>query len=214
VARDQLADEIASLEQTAQGPLAARVQKFADDRKLLDDRLSQLTTQFARLATVRKEIEGLFANFDRALDSLGETTEAEGEVDIDARVQELAAYIEATQAHIDEIERRSAAFGQIRSRLGELQARLNPLEAADGGVVSVIGELRQIRDRLFTRIKQIEEDEDGGLAERVKKFGETKRELEDRVANLTEEFSRLATIRRDIAGLFEKLSGAVNASAN
>ena len=67
VARDQLADEIASLEQTAQGPLAARVQKFADDRKLLEDRLSQLTTQFARLATLRKEIEGLFANFDRAL---------------------------------------------------------------------------------------------------------------------------------------------------
>ncbi len=119
-----------------------------------------------------------------------------------------------TQAHIDEIERRSAAFAQIRNRLGELQARLNPLEAADGGVVSVIGELRQIRDRLFTRIKQIEEDEDGGLGERVKKFGETKRELEDRVANLTEEFSRLATIRREIAGLFEKLSGAVNASAN
>ena len=51
--------------------------------------------------------------------------------------------------------------------------------------MSVIGELRQIRDRLFNKIKQIEEDEDGGLAERVKKFSETKRELEDRVEDLT-----------------------------
>jgi ribosomal protein L29 len=74
--------------------------------------------------------------------------------------------------------------------------------------------LRQIRDRLFAKIRQIDEDEDGGLAERVKKFSETKRELEERVSSLTEQFSKLATIRRDIAGLFDKLSGAVNASAN
>ncbi len=75
-------------------------------------------------------------------------------------------------------------------------------------------ELRQMRDRLFARIRQIEEDDDGGLAERVKKFSETKRDLEDRVASLTEQFSKLATIRKDIAGLFDRLSGAVNASAN
>jgi uncharacterized coiled-coil DUF342 family protein len=80
--------------------------------------------------------------------------------------------------------------------------------------VTLIEELRQIRDRLFAKIRQIDEDEDGGLAERVKKFSETKRELEERVSSLTEQFSKLATIRRDIAGLFDKLSGAVNASAN
>jgi hypothetical protein len=34
------------------------------------------------------------------------------------------------------------------------------------------------------------------------------------VSTLTEQFSKLATIRKDIAGLFDKLSGAVNASTN
>ena len=78
----------------------------------------------------------------------------------------------------------------------------------------LVDELRDSRDRLFAKIRQIEEDDDGNLAERVKKFSDTKRELEERVSTLTEQFSKLATIRKDIAGLFDKLSGAVNASTN
>jgi chromosome segregation ATPase len=212
--RDQLADEIGTIEQTPQGPITARVQKFADEKKLLDDRLVQLNAQFAKLATLRKDVEGLFSNFDRALDLLSGTDAAEEGADIDTRVEELATFIEATQAHLDEIERRSVSFAQLKTKLSELQVRLGPLEADKGGVVNLIGELHEIRDRLFAKIRQIEDDDDGGLAERVKKFSETKRELEDRVSNLTEQFSKLATIRKDIAGLFEKLSGAVNASAN
>lgn len=211
---DQLAEEIGSLEQTPQGTLVARVQKFDDDKKALNDRLSQLNAQFSKLATLRKDISGLFGNFDRALDMLADATDDEGEADIDARVEEVATFIEATQAHLDEIERRAVAFGQLKTKLGDLQTRLQPLEATEGGVVNLVGELREIRDRLFAKIRHIEDDDDGGLAERVKKFNETKRELEERVSSLTEQFSKLATIRKDIAGLFEKLSGAVNTSAN
>ncbi len=213
-ARDQLAQEIGSLEQTPHGPLAGRVQGFTDEKKALDDRLSLLDAEFAKLATLRHDMTALFERFDRALDVLGGASQAEGAADIDTRVEELATFIEGTQAHLDEIERRSAAFSQLKIRLGELQSRLAPLAAENGGVASLVSELRQMRDRLFTRIRQIEEDDDGGLAERVKKFSETKRDLEDRVASLTEQFSKLATIRKDIAGLFDRLSGAVNASTN
>ncbi len=213
VSRDQLADEIGAIEQTQQGPLADRVQKLVDEKKLLDERVSQLSTQFNRLGSLRKDVEGLFANFDRALDMLSEKAKEGDETDIDARVAELGTFIEATQAHLGQIERRAVTFAQLKSKLGDLQSRLTPLEAEDG-VVHLIGELREIRDRLFSKIRQIEDDEDGDLAERVKKFSETKRELEDRVSSLTEQFSKLATIRKDIAGLFDKLSGAVNASTN
>jgi len=212
--RDRLAQDVGSLEQTPQGTLAARVQKFAEDRNLLDDRLSQLDAQFSKLATLRGDIASLSTHFDHALDALADPKVEVGAADIDSRIEELVTFIEATQAHLDEIERRAGAFGQLKTKLGELQSRLLPLEADQGGVVTLIEELRQIRDRLFAKIRQIDEDEDGGLAERVKKFSETKRELEERVSSLTEQFSKLATIRRDIAGLFDKLSGAVNASAN
>jgi chromosome segregation ATPase len=212
--RDRLVEDIGALEQTPQGPLAERVQKFANESKQLDDRLAQLNAQFAKLATLRMDLAGLFANFNRALDVLSETTEERGAGDIDARVEELATFIEATQAHLDDIERRAVAFAQLKTKLGDLQSRLVPLDAAEGGVANLIEELKDVRDRLFAKIRQIEEDDDGGLAERVKKFTETKRELEKRVSSLTEQFSKLATIRKDIAGLFEKLSSAVNASAN
>jgi chromosome segregation ATPase len=212
--RDRLAQEVGSLEQTPQGMLAARVQKFADDRNKLDDRLTLLDAEFSKLAALRGDIASLSTHFDHALDALADPKVEDGAADIDARIEELATFIEATQAHLDEIERRAGAFGQLKTKLGELQSRLLPLEADQGGVVTLIAELREIRDRLFAKIRQIEEDEDGGLAERVKKFSETKRELEERVSSLTEQFSKLATIRRDIAGLFDKLSGAVNASAN
>ncbi len=214
VTRDRLAGDIGSLEQTPQGTLAARVQKFADDRNLLDDRLSQLDAQFSKLATLRGDIAALSAHFDHALDALADPKVEDGAADIDARIEELATFIEATQAHLDEIERRAGAFAQLKTKLGDLQSRLLPLEADQGGVVALVEELREIRDRLFAKIRHIEDDEDGGLAERVKKFSETKRELEERVSSLTEQFSKLATIRRDIAGLFDKLSGAVNGSAN
>lgn len=212
--RDRLAQEVGSLEQTPQGMLAARVQKFADDRNKLDDRLTLLDAEFSKLAALRGDIASLSTHFDHALDALADPKVEDGAADIDARIEELATFIEATQARLDEIERRAGAFGQLKTKLGELQSRLLPLEADQGGVVTLIAELREIRDRLFAKIRQIEEDEDGGLAERVKKFSETKRELEERVSSLTEQFSKLATIRRDIAGLFDKLSGAVNASAN
>jgi chromosome segregation ATPase len=215
-ARDRLAAEIGSLEQTPQGPLAARVQRFAEERNTLDGRLSQLDAQFTALSTLRGDITGLFSHFHRALDALADvdTAKGEGAAAIDDRVGELATFIEATQAHLDEIERRAVAFAQLKGKLGELQSRLHPLQAEEGGVADLVGEVREIRDWLFAKIRQIEEDEDGGLAERVKKFTETKRELEERVSNLTEQFSKLATIRKDITGLFEKLSGAVNTSAN
>ena len=233
--RDRLGEEIGALERTPQGPLADRVQKFADQGQQLDDRLSQLNAQFAKLARLRTDITALFASFNRALDVLSVETADEGvgaigftpareaspatagsatAQDIDGRVAELAAFIEATQFHLDEIERKAVAFAQMKTKLGDLQSRLLPLEAADGGVANLIGELKDIRHRLIAKIRQIEEDDDGDLAARVQRFAETKRELEKRVLSLTEQFAKLATIRKDIAGLFEKLSSAVSASSN
>ncbi len=63
------------------------------------------------------------------------------------------------------------------------------------------------------KVRSIEGGEEGDLAARVKAFAETKRELEERVASLADQFTKLSTIRKDIAGLFDKLSSAVSASS-
>jgi chromosome segregation ATPase len=209
--RDRLAMDIDSLQQTPQGGLAACVQAFADDKKKLDDALANLDQQFSRLATLRKDVEGLHANFDHALDLLSVTGNGG---DVNARVEDVAAFIKATQGQFDEIERTMAALGQLRTKLGDLQARLVPLESKDGGVADLIAQVQDLRDRLVAKIGHLEADENGGIAARVDSFIETKQELEKRVTTVTEHFSKLATLRSDIAGLFDKLSSAADTSSN
>ena len=211
--REQLAADLDSLLQTPEGTLAARAQKFADDRKMLGQRLAEIEESFLRLSTLGKEIADLFVGFGRALDILAIETRGEGEAAVDARVNELTRFILATQAHLDDIDRRLLTFGQLRTKLGDLQTRLAPLDAEDSGIIGLIEEVREVRDMLTAKIRRLEESEDGSLADRVKKFGETRPELEERVSTLTDQFIKLATIREDIAGLFDKLSAAVSASA-
>jgi predicted nucleic acid-binding Zn-ribbon protein len=213
-AGDKLETTINSLQQTPEGALAERMQRFADDKKRLDDGLSHLTMQFSSLVTLRKDIDGLFANFDHTLDMLAMGSVAAGGTDVDSRIEALWNFIKQTQTHLDDIEQRMVVFGQLKARLGELQSRLVPLENNESGVVSLIEQLRDVRDRLVSKIRHIEHDDEGDLAERVRKFSETKRELEERVSGLADQFAKLASIRKDIAGLFEKLSSAVSASSN
>ena len=105
-------------------------------------------------------------------------------------------------------------FGQLRTKLGELQSRVVPLEAREGGVADLVAQVAEIRDRLISKVKYLEEDKNGDLAQRVKTFSEAKQDLEQRVAAVNEHFTQLASIRNDIAGLFSKLSSAANASSN
>jgi chromosome segregation ATPase len=211
---ETLEAEIKSLQQTPEGGLGECMQRLAEHKKRLDDNLSHLSSQFARLATLRKDIDGLFASFDHTLDMLATGTRAEGATDTDSGVAELSDFIKQTQLRLDDIEHQMVVFGQLRTRLGDLQSRLVPLEDRESGVASLIDQLRDLRDRLISRIRHIEHDDDGDLAERVRKFADTKRELEERVSGLADQFSRLAAIRKDIAGLFEKLSSAVTASSS
>jgi len=213
-ARERLAADIDSLLASPEGALAERVHKFAEDKKSLDRRLSEMSEEFAKLGTLREDLTGLVARFNSALDVLAIETHGEGAAAVDARVDELVNFINATQAQVHDIERRLATFRQLRAKLGNLQAQLVPLEAEDGGIASVIEQLKDMRDSLALKIRRMEESEDGDLADRVKKFGESKRELEERVAMLSDQFRKLAAIREDIASLFNKLGTAMNASAN
>jgi chromosome segregation ATPase len=211
-ARDGLAADIDALQQMSPGGLAARVQSFADDKKKLDDGVASLDAHFSKLTMLRAEVEGLSATFVRALDRLAVSDE--GADNAEARVANLAEFIKATQAQFGKIERTMVHFGELRTQLGDLQSRLGPLEAKDGGVTDLVAQITDIRDRLVAKIERIEVDEQGDLAARVKIFNEAKQDLEKRVSSVTEDFSKLATIRNDIAGLFDKLSNAAGPASN
>ncbi len=209
--RDRLASEIEALQKTPQGDLATRVQAFADDKRKLDDNLADIEAQFSKLSTLRRDVEGLSGNFDRALGLLSVSASTGN---IGAGVEEVSQFVKSTQSRLDEIERTMLTFDQLKTRLGDLQSRLMPLESQNGGVVDLLGQVQDIRDRLVAKIASLEADENGDLTTRVSKFAATKDELEKRVATVTEQFSKLATIRSDISGLFDKLSNVADTSSN
>jgi chromosome segregation ATPase len=212
--RDRLTAEIEALERAPDGSLAERVEKLSADKKKLDDGIAHLHAQFSQLAALRRDVGTLFAAFDRALNTIAVGKGEQGAAGIDARVDALSHFVEQTQTKFEEIEQRVAAFEQLQARLRDLQARLAPLESDESGVVRLIEDLHDTREKLIAKIRRIEGGEEGDLAARVKALAETKRELEDRVASLADQFTKLSTIRKDIAGLFDKLSSAVSASAD
>ena len=209
-ARDVLAADIDTLQRTPQGPLAERVKGFVDDKARLDDGVAQLNAQFSKLAVLHDDIDGLMEKLENALGII--SPDADGKADIDARIKDVSTFVATTQKDLEDIEGRLAVFGQLKGKLGELQSRLVPLEADDSGVLSLIAQVQDIRDKLALRIARLEAGEGGDLAERVKTFTDAKRELEERVSVVTDHFSKLATVRKDLAGLFEKLSSAANTS--
>ncbi len=209
-ARDRLTGDIEALQKTPQGSLDARVQAFADDKIKIDGGVANLDLQFSKLASLRGDVEGVSAKLDRALDRLVRPEDG----DAKDRVASVSEFISATQIRFDEIERTMGLLGELRAKLGELQSRMVPMEASDGGVADLVAQVKDIRDRLIAKIDNIEADEDGDLATRVKDFIKTKQELEKRVSGVTDNFSKLATIRKDISGLFDKLSNAADTSSN
>ncbi len=211
---DELAANINGLERLPEGGLADRVQKLTDDRKRLEDGIADLGLHFGRLAGLRKDVAALFGALDRALNSIAIGSNSHGAAGVDHRIGELTRFVDQTQSQFDDIEGRVVVFTQLRTRLGELQTRLGPLDSQESGVIKLIEELQDVRDRLIVKIRRIEGGAEGDLAARVKLFAETKRELEERVAGLADQFTKLSAIRKDIAGLFDKLSSAVNGAAN
>jgi chromosome segregation ATPase len=212
--RDEITAVIASLERTPDGALGERVQKLSDEKRKLEDGIAHLHEQFFRLSNLRKDVTGLFAAIDRALNTVSAAKSGDGPTDIDSRIDELSHFIEQTQIQFDGIEGRAQALGQLRGKLGDLQTRLAPLESDQTGVAKLIEELDTIREKLIVKVRNIEGGEEGDLAARVRAFAEAKRELEDRVSALADQFTKLSSLRKDIAGLFDKLSNAVNASSH
>jgi chromosome segregation ATPase len=232
--RDTLAANLDGLERTPEGPLAERVQKLVDDKKKLDDGILHLSLQFSTLGSLRRDVASLFSALERTLDTLaivhsgagangtsvngastnGAGTNWSGVAAIDTRVDELSQFVKKTEGQFGDIESRVLVFNELKKRLDDIQSRLLPLESTESGVVRLVDELRELRDDLVVRIRHVEGGEEGDLAARVKTFSEAKTELEDRISSLADQFTKLATIRKDIAGLFDKLSTAVSNSAH
>jgi chromosome segregation ATPase len=209
---DKLSSEIGELEKGPDGGLVECVKMLGDRKGEIADQVASINEQFGKLSTVRREIVGLFGNLGRALNALSQIEGDATGSNLDARVREVTQFINETQGRFSQINRAMEEFAQMKKEIEGLQTRLVPLESDETGVRNSINELRERRDQLAARIVRLERDDESALTDRVKSFTESKRELEARVTVLNDEFTKLATIRKDIGALLAKLSGTIGAS--
>jgi chromosome segregation ATPase len=211
-----LQQRLVKTEQTAQlqqnrndaGDLLARVEDLQNQQKAFRETLAGMIGK-------RRSIEQLFAELQRSqedIDRMLADIEGDGS-NLQDRLQTLTQSINGANPRFDEIERSMEMLIQLKKGLGVLQTRLAPLEQNEhGGINNLIKAVHDLRDQLITRVDFL--DREGGvpLADRVARLAETKGELDARVSGLLDQFSKLDTIHKDMAGLFAKLSKEINAN--
>jgi chromosome segregation ATPase len=188
--------------------LLTRLEELRNQQKELRETLAaaigrrrSIEQQFTELQRSQEEIERMLAGIEG------------GTGELQDRIQKLAQSIDGTNPRFDEIERLMETLVQLKRGFGVLQARLAPLEHNEhGGVNNLTRAVHDLRDQLVARVDLL--DREGGvtLAERVSLFAETKDKLELSISGLLDEFSRLDLIRKDMSGLFDRLSKVIDAN--
>jgi chromosome segregation ATPase len=159
----------------------------------------------------RRLIEPLFVELQSSQDVLEKGIAGLKADDLNDRLQALMQATEGMKTRCDEIERMMATFVRLKGELEALKTRLAPLEDRHSGVASIVNALHDIREQLTSTIERLDHDGDGTLAERAAKFSASKQALDERVAGLVEQFSKLEGLNKDIRGLFAKLRAEVDA---
>ena len=78
------------------------------------------------------------------------------------------------------------------------------------GIEALIAEVNAIRDLLVNTLGEIEAKGDVTLASRVEALSRSKREVEDRLGQIFENFSTLEALRKDIGGIFTTIRNTLN----
>ncbi len=174
---------------------------------------------------------GFVATFERALGGLSNAKDAHGAPDIDARIADVTQFIGQTQSRFDDIERRVISFTELKARLGELQARLMPLESADSGVVKLVNDLQDILaelrkdvggfvasfERALGALSNVKDaqgapDIDARIADVTQFIGQTQSRFDDierRAITFTELKARLGELQTRLVPLESADSGVV-----
>lgn|SRR5262245_8747127 len=182
--------------------LIARVEEVCQQQQAARDKLGELIAQrramLAQLQSCQDDVEQTMSAVEQ--DRHGDS--------IEGHAQKLSEFVRAMNSRCQEIEYSMPGLSELRLKFAALEARLAPLDAKETGVVAVLKASAIAGERLAATISRLEQDDGGGLADRIRELTETKRELEERISSLFAQFAAIETIHKDINALFAKLSQA------
>jgi chromosome segregation ATPase len=210
LSHDRLAKSIDELETGGEAPLDTRVETLSKNKIEIAQRLARIDDSFNILKAIRLDFEELGqrqAQLERSLADV--ETDPEGKTLVD-RQNALNDFVLQSRQRLGALQETLATLNAFKTELSKSQADLVPLKAPVFGIEAMIAEVGATRDLLANTVGEIEANGDVTLASRVDALARSKREVEDRLARIFDNFHALDALRKDIGGIFSTIRNSLN----
>lgn len=210
LSHDRLAKTIDELETGGEAPLSARVETLSKNRSEIEQRLARIDDSANILKSIRLDFEELGqrqAQLDRSLADV--ETDPDGKTLVD-RQNALNDFVLQSRQRLGALQETLATLNAFKAELSKSQADLVPLKAPVFGIEAMIVDVSSTRDLLAKTVGEIEANGDVTLTSRVDALTKSKREVEDRLARIFENFNALDGLRKDIGGIFSTIRNSLN----
>lgn len=207
---DRLAKSVDELETGGEAPLPTRVETLSKNKIEIEQRLARIDDSFNILKGIRLDFEELGqrrAQLERALAEV--ETDADGKTLAD-RQNALNDFVLQSRQRLGALQETLATLNAFKTELSKSQADLVPLKAPVFGIEAMIADVGTTRDLLAKTVGEIEANGDVTLASRVETLTKNKREVEDRLARIFDNFNALDALRKDIGGVFATIRNSLN----
>jgi chromosome segregation ATPase len=206
----ELAKTLAELETNGGEPLVSRVETLSRDKLELEQRLARVDDCFNILDAIRLDFEELGQRRQQLEQALAEIEIDQSGKSLDERQNALNEFVIQSRIRLGALQETFMTLDQFKKELAKARADLVPLQAPVFGIEALIGDVHAIRNLLVTTLCEIEANGDGPLSSRVEALAKSKREVEERIAKVFENFTTLDLLRKDIGGIFTTIRGTLN----
>ncbi|WBL81116.1 hypothetical protein I3J27_12085 [Bradyrhizobium xenonodulans] len=210
LSHDRLAKSIEELESGGEAPLGTRVETLSKNKIEIEQRLARIDDSFNILKAIRLDFEELGqrqAQLERSLADV--ETDPDGKT-LTERQNALNDFVLQSRQRLGVLQETLATLNAFKTELSKSQADLVPLKAPVFGIEALIAEVGTTRDLLARTVGEIEASGDVTLASRVDALTESKREVEDRLGRIFDNFNALDALRKDIGGIFSTIRNSLN----
>lgn len=210
LSHDRLAKSVDELETGGEALLSARVETLSNNKNEIEQRLARIDDSTNILKTIRLDFEELGQRRTQLERSLADVeTDPDGNTLVD-RQNALNDFVLQSRQRLGALQETLATLNAFKTELSKSQADLVPLKAPVFGIEAMIADVSTTRDLLAKTVGEIEANGDVTLTSRVDALTRSKREVEDRLARIFENFNALDALRKDIGGIFSTIRNSLN----
>ncbi|WP_431202288.1 hypothetical protein ACQ86E_25230 [Bradyrhizobium betae] len=210
LSHDRLAKNIDDLETGGEAPLGTRVETLSKNKIEIEQRLARIDDSFNILKAVSLDFEELAqrrAQLERSLADV--ETDSDGRSLAD-RQNALSDFVVQSRQRLGALQQTLVTLNAFKAELSKSQADLVPLKAPVFGIEAMIAEVSATRDLLARTVGEIEANGDVTLTSRLDALTRSKREVEDRLTRIFDNFNALDALRKDIGGIFSTIRNSLN----